>query len=128
MGQMAIKQTFSFGLLVLGKLTCQDLRSSLHDLYTINYENLVKQIKFESLLCNESKRLAQDIIEVKAKYLFIVSLYSVQIDDYKRVRREFEGFNRYRFILLFSNSFKMIMNNHWVCSSSSNLFYHIFTV
>ncbi len=61
----------------------------------------MKKIKFEDLLCNESKKQAQDIIEVKAKYLFIVSLYSVQIEDYKQVRREYEGFNRYIMILLF---------------------------
>ena len=67
----------------------------LHDLHTINNENLIKEIKFEDLLCNESKKLALDIIEVKAKYLFIVSLYSLQIKDYKGVRREYAGFNRY---------------------------------
>jgi len=61
----------------------------------------MKKIKFEDLLCIESKKQAQDIIEVKAKYLFIVSLYSVQIEDYKQVRREYEGFNRYIMILLF---------------------------
>jgi len=76
------KAILSFVLLLLGKFTCSDLRSAVHDLYTISYENLTKQIQSEGLPSNESKKLAQDIIVVKAKYLFIVSLYSLQISGY----------------------------------------------
>jgi len=105
----------------------------LHDLHTINNENLIKQIQFEGLLCNESKKLAQDIIEVKAKYLFIVSLYSLQIKDYKRVRREYTGFNRYSLNILhifkiLLKYYRTVINKHWVHYSNFYLFYHAFTV
>jgi len=41
------------------------------------------------------------MIIVKAKYLLILSLYYVQIKDYKGVQREYADFNRYKMILLF---------------------------
>jgi len=61
----------------------------------------MRQIKLEGPFCNESKKLAQDIILVKAKYLFIVSLYYTQIENYNGVQREYAGFNRYKMMLLF---------------------------
>ena len=59
---------------------------------------------------------------VKAKYLFIVSLYSVQIQDFKRVRREYAAFNRYSIIPLFFLFFLDNNENYEVRRSSSYFF------
>jgi len=72
----------------------------------------MEQIKFEGSFSIESKKMAQDIIIVKAKYLFIASLYYVQIKDYKGVRRKYASFNRYRMIILFLKFLNVIMNTH----------------
>jgi len=83
------------------KSTLGELKGFIYELNTENSQNLnSKRVKeYLKIVRKEhgkekAEELGYYILTVKAEFLLIVSLHYTSLDDYKRVSREYEDFNR----------------------------------